>query len=86
MASAGSLEVGQELHGLANLAKLGQVRNLFSGVREEDDWQKHEELLLSFSSPCVPSMGEEGRQIASIQQDTAAACLAGWERPVQVKA
>lgn len=77
MARAGSLEVGQELHGLANLEKLGQIRNLFSGLREEDDWQKHEELTLSFSSPCVPSKREERRRIANIHQDKPAACLGG---------
>ena len=75
MARAGSLEVGQELHGLAKLEKVGQIRNLFSGLREEDDWRKYKEFVLSLSSPCVPSKREGGRRIANIQKDKSAACL-----------
>lgn len=74
MARAGSLEEGQELYGLAKLEKAGQFRNLFSDLREEDDWRKYRELVLSLSSPCVPSRREGGLRIANIQIDKPDAC------------
>ena len=75
MARAGTLEKGQNLQGSAKLEKVGQNHNLFSDLREEDDWRKYKEFVLSLSSPCVPSKREGGRRIANIQKDKPAASL-----------
>lgn len=70
MARAGSLEVGQELHGLVDLGKVGQVRKFFSGLWPEEEWRKNvESMPNAIKYPCVPFKRECSGCIANNQKD-----------------
>lgn len=86
MARAGSLEAGQELHGLVKPRNAGQTRQLFSDLWEKQDRCKYASSLLNVSSPWGPFRSEVGRCIVNALKGKSDMSWTIAERPVQERA